>query len=278
MTAVSLQAGESANGLAPVSKTSGPFLTESETKPLQQQVSQPPLISAVGLSKVYRMGEQTVRALDDVSLNIEAGDYVAIMGASGSGKSTMMNLIGALDVPTSGSLSIGGRDISTLSSDELADLRNVSIGFVFQQFNLLARTTALNQVMLPLLYARPRPKDLAARARARLEHVGLGARLDHLPSQLSGGQQQRVAIARALINNPKLLLADEPTGALDTKTSEEIMSLFAELNREGITIVIVTHEPDIAEHARRKIVFRDGRIVDDSGSSVAKAASNGAAS
>jgi putative ABC transport system ATP-binding protein len=278
MTDVSIQAGESVHGPAQVSKTSGPVLIDSATKPLHEQPSWPPLISAVGLSKVYRMGEQTVRALDDVSLNIEAGDYVAIMGASGSGKSTMMNLIGALDVPTSGTLSIGGRDISTLSSDELADLRNGSIGFVFQQFNLLARTNALNQVMLPLLYARPRPNDLAARARARLEHVGLGARLDHLPSQLSGGQQQRVAIARALINNPKILLADEPTGALDTKTSEEIMSLFAELNREGITIVLVTHESDIAAHARRKIVFRDGRIVDDSGSATAKAASSGAAS
>jgi putative ABC transport system ATP-binding protein len=259
-------------------KTSGPVVIDGETLPRQERSNPPPLISAVGLSKVYRMGEQTVRALDDVSLNIEAGDYVAIMGASGSGKSTMMNLIGALDVPTSGTLSIGGRDISTLSSDELADLRNGSIGFVFQQFNLLARTTALNQVMLPLLYARPRPNDLAARARDRLEHVGLGARLDHLPSQLSGGQQQRVAIARALINNPKILLADEPTGALDTKTSEEIMNLFAELNSEGITIVLVTHEPDIAGHARRKIVFRDGRIVDDSGSATAKAASSGAAS
>jgi putative ABC transport system ATP-binding protein len=229
-----------------------------------------PLISAVELTKVYRMGEQTVRALDGVSLDIEAGDFVAIMGASGSGKSTMMNLIGALDVPTSGSLSLAGRDVGALTSDELADLRNSSIGFVFQQFNLLARTAALSQVMLPMLYARPRPADLEARARAQLEHVGLGARLDHLPSQLSGGQQQRVAIARALINNPKILLADEPTGALDTKTSDEIMSLFANLNKEGITIVLVTHEPDIAEHARRKIVFRDGRIVDDSVSSALK--------
>jgi putative ABC transport system ATP-binding protein len=224
----------------------------------------PILIRAENVSKVYQMGDQTVRALDGVSLEIAKGDYVAIMGTSGSGKSTMMNLIGALDRPTSGQLWLDGRDIAAMSSDELADLRNGAIGFVFQQFNLLARTPALRQVALPLLYARPRPDDLEARARQRLEQVGLGTRLDHLPSQLSGGQQQRVAIARALINNPKLLLADEPTGALDSKTSEEIMVLFADLNRDGITIVIVTHEHDIAEHARRKIVFRDGKIVDDS--------------
>lgn len=223
----------------------------------------PTLIRAEAVSKIYRMGDQTVRAFDGVSLDIARGDYVAIMGSSGSGKSTMMNLIGALDRPTSGRLWLDNRDIAHMSSDELADLRNATIGFVFQQFNLLARTPALNQVMLPLLYARPRPADLEARARHRLEQVGLGQRLDHLPSQLSGGQQQRVAIARALVNNPKILLADEPTGALDTKTSEEIMTLFGDLNREGITVIIVTHEPDIAEHARRKIVFRDGQVVDD---------------
>ena len=221
------------------------------------------LIRAESVSKIYRMGDQTVHALDGVSLEIAKGDYVAIMGSSGSGKSTMMNLIGALDRPTTGRLWLDDRDIAHMSSDELAELRNATIGFVFQQFNLLARTPAINQVMLPLLYARPRPTDLEARARHRLEQVGLGQRLDHLPSQLSGGQQQRVAIARALVNNPKLLLADEPTGALDTKTSEEIMTLFGDLNREGITVIIVTHEPDIAEHARRKIVFRDGQIVDD---------------
>jgi putative ABC transport system ATP-binding protein len=222
------------------------------------------LIYAEAVSKVYRMGDQTVHALDEVTLEIEKGDFVAIMGASGSGKSTMMNLIGALDRPTTGSLTIGGRDIADMSSDELADLRNNQIGFVFQQFNLLARTPALNQVMLPLLYARPRPTDLEVRAKHRLEQVGLGARTDHLPSQLSGGQQQRVAIARALINNPQILLADEPTGAPDTKTSEEIMTLFTDLNREGITVIIVTHEHDIADYARRKILFRDGKIIDDS--------------
>jgi putative ABC transport system ATP-binding protein len=217
----------------------------------------------VGVSKHYQMGEEVVRALDDVSVEIEEGEFVAIMGPSGSGKSTMMNLIGALDVPSAGHLFLDGRDITKLDTDELAELRNRTIGFVFQQFNLLARTPALRQVMLPLLYARPRPADMEAIARHRLDQVGLGQRLDHHPRQLSGGQQQRVAIARALVNNPKILLADEPTGALDTKTSEEVMQLFTSLNKEGITVIIVTHESDIADWARRKIVFRDGRIVDD---------------
>jgi putative ABC transport system ATP-binding protein len=223
----------------------------------------PTLIAARDLTKVYRVGDQDLVALDHVSLEIAAGDFVAIMGPSGSGKSTMMNLIGALDVPTSGQLILDGRDIGKLGVDELADLRNKSIGFVFQQFNLLPRTSALNQVMLPLLYAHPRPADSEVMARRRLEQVGLANRMDHTPRQLSGGQQQRVAIARALVNNPKLLLADEPTGALDSRTSEEIMQVFAELNREGITIVLVTHEPEIALWAGRRITFRDGHIVDD---------------
>ena len=223
----------------------------------------PPLVSARDLCKVYRLGDQDLVALDHVSLDIATEDFVAIMGPSGSGKSTVMNLIGALDVPTSGVLVFDGRDIGTLSVDELAELRNREIGFVFQQFNLLPRTSALEQVMLPLLYAHPRPADSEAVARRRLEQVGLGDRVHHTPRQLSGGQQQRVAIARALVNNPKLLLADEPTGALDSRTSEEIMQVFAELNREGITIVIVTHEPEIALWAGRRITFRDGRIVDD---------------
>lgn len=223
----------------------------------------PALIRASGVSKIYTMGDQTVRALDEVSLEIGDGEFVAIMGPSGSGKSTMMNLIGALDVPTAGVLSIDGRDISSLSSDELAVLRNRTIGFVFQQFNLLPRTPALRQVMLPLLYSNPKPENPEALARRRLEQVGLGSRMDHHPRQLSGGQQQRVAIARALVNNPKILLADEPTGALDSKTSAEIMQLFCDLNEEGITVVLVTHEPDVAEYARRKIVFRDGHIVED---------------
>jgi len=222
-----------------------------------------PLISARNLSKVYRVGNQDLAALDNVSVEIAAGDFVAIMGPSGSGKSTMMNLIGALDVPTRGQLIIDGRDIGKLDADELAALRNRTIGFVFQQFNLLPRTSALRQVMLPLLYAHPRPADAMAMARHRLAQVGLADRMDHTPRQLSGGQQQRVAIARALVNNPKLLLADEPTGALDSRTSEEIMEVFAALNREGITVVIVTHEPDIALWAGRRITFRDGRIIDD---------------
>lgn len=223
----------------------------------------PPLVSARDLSKIYQIGDQRVVALDHVSLEIATGDFVAIMGPSGSGKSTMMNLIGALDVPTSGHLVLDGRDIGALSVDELADLRNRTIGFVFQQFNLLARTSALEQVMLPLLYAKPRPAESEAMARRRLEQVGLGNRMDHTPRQLSGGQQQRVAIARALVNNPKLILADEPTGALDSRTSEEIMQVFTDLNREGITIVVVTHEPEIALWADRRITFRDGHIVDD---------------
>jgi len=238
-------------------------MTVLAMNPRADQRTRTALISARNVSKVYKMGDQTVRALDNVSLEIEEGEFVAIMGPSGSGKSTMMNLIGALDVPTSGSLSIDGRDISTLSSDELADLRNRTIGFVFQQFNLLPRTTALRQVMLPLLYAHPKPSNPEALARRRLEQVGLASRMDHHPRQLSGGQQQRVAIARALVNNPKILLADEPTGALDTKTTSEIMQLFCELNEEGITVVVVTHEPEVAEYARRVIVFRDGHIVED---------------
>jgi putative ABC transport system ATP-binding protein len=223
----------------------------------------PPLIAAQGVSKRYTLGEQTVNALDDVTFEIADGEFVAIMGPSGSGKSTMMNLIGALDVPTSGELHLAGRNIAELSSDELAALRNRTIGFVFQQFNLLARTSALKQVMLPMIYANPRPADPEAMARRKLEQVGLGQRWQSLPSQLSGGQQQRVAIARALVNDPRLLLADEPTGALDSRTSEEIMRIFCELNAGGITVVVVTHEADIAAYARRKIVFRDGRIVED---------------
>lgn len=232
-------------------------------QPAARESAQSVLIRADKVSKIYTMGDQTVRALDEVDLEITEGDFVAIMGASGSGKSTMMNLIGGLDVPSSGALYIDGRDISKMSADDLADLRNRRIGFVFQQFNLLARTPALRQVMLPLLYAHPRPADPEKMARERLDQVGLGSRLDHHPRQLSGGQQQRVAIARALVNNPKILLADEPTGALDTKTSQEIMALFVKLNNEGITVIIVTHESDIAEFARRKITFRDGRIIDD---------------
>ena len=225
--------------------------------------ARPPLLRAENLVKTYVMGGEEVHALDGVSVDIHSGEYVAIMGSSGSGKSTMMNLIGALDKPTSGRLLIDGRDIGSLDSDELAELRNRRIGFVFQQFNLLPRTSALRQVMLPLTYASPMPEDAEALARERLNQVGLGDRLDHHPRQLSGGQQQRVAIARALVNNPKILLADEPTGALDSRTSEEIMRLFTGLNEQGITVIVVTHEAEIALWAKRRITFRDGRIIDD---------------
>ena len=223
----------------------------------------PPLIAVREVDKIYGTGAEAVRALDRVSFDIEEGELVAIMGPSGSGKSTMMNLLGALDVPTRGSILLGGNDVGALSRDALADLRNRTIGFVFQQFNLLPRTTALRQVMLPLAYARPRPADAEGQARLRLEQMGLGNRLGHHPQQLSGGQQQRVAIARALVNNPKLLLADEPTGALDSKTSADIMALLCELNAQGITIVVVTHDADVARYARRRILFGDGAIVED---------------
>jgi ABC-type lipoprotein export system ATPase subunit len=222
-----------------------------------------PLLSARNLAKTYQLGEQAVHALREVSFEVMPGEFVAIMGPSGSGKSTLMNLIGALDTPTSGELSIDGAEISALGPDALAELRNRTIGFVFQQFNLLRRTSALDNVKLPLVYSRRRPADMNAAARARLEEVGLGSRLDHQPSQLSGGQQQRVAIARALVNSPRLILADEPTGALDTETSGEIMALLERLNAGGLTVIIVTHEPDIAAHARRLIRLRDGRIIED---------------
>ncbi|WP_291884000.1 ABC transporter ATP-binding protein [Maricaulis sp.] len=221
------------------------------------------LIACRDLVRVYTMGDQTVRALDGVSVDIEAGEYVAVTGASGSGKSTFMNMLGALDRPDSGSLHIAGEDLLALDADRLAAFRNRTIGFVFQQFNLLSRTSALENAALPLVYAGVPAAERRKRAMARLEQVGLGDRSDHQPNQLSGGQQQRVAIARGLVNDPKILLADEPTGALDSRTSDDIMAIFDQLNREGITIIVVTHEQEVADHARRQIVFRDGRIVED---------------
>jgi putative ABC transport system ATP-binding protein len=223
-----------------------------------------PIISCRNLSKIYRMGDQEERALDGVDLDIHAGEFVAIMGPSGSGKSSLMNLIGALDRPTSGEMWINGRALSEMSRDELADLRNETLGFVFQQFNLLARQDAFQNVRLPLRYARKDVGDIDARAKECLELVGLGTRMDHRPMQLSGGQQQRVAIARALSNRPRILLADEPTGALDTKTTDEIMHLMQDLNRQGITVVVITHENEVAGYASRQIHFRDGRIESDS--------------
>ena len=222
-----------------------------------------PLIATHDLVKDYRMGEEIVHAVNGVTLDIARGEFVAIMGASGSGKSTFMNMIGCLDVPTSGSMLLDGEDTASLSEDALAEIRNRKIGFVFQQFNLLARTSAIDNVATPLIYAGIGRDERRARARATLEQLGLGDRLDHTPAQLSGGQQQRVAIARALVTAPLMLLADEPTGALDSQTSEEIMAVFERLNAEGITVIIVTHERDIADHARRRIGFRDGKVIED---------------
>lgn len=222
-----------------------------------------PLVATRDLVKDYRMGDETVHAVNGVSLAIERGEFVAIMGASGSGKSTFMNMIGCLDVPSSGQMLLDGEDTAMLGEDKLAAVRNRKIGFVFQQFNLLARTSALDNVATPLIYAGVGREERRARARETLAQLGLGDRLDHTPAQLSGGQQQRVAIARALVTQPLMLLADEPTGALDSQTSEDIMAVFERLNQQGITVILVTHERDIADHARRRIGFRDGKVVED---------------
>ena len=223
------------------------------------------VIAVSDLTKVYKMGDVEVRALRGVSLSITAGDFVTVIGPSGSGKSTFMHILGCLDRPTSGQYILDNQDVSTLSRDELAEVRNQRIGFVFQGFNLLARTSALDNVELPLLYRSGiRANERHQRARQMLETVGLGDRMDHHPNQLSGGQQQRVAIARSLINQPSIVLADEPTGNLDSGTSIEIMDIFQRLNREsGITVILITHEHEIAEYGNRIIRFRDGRVVSD---------------
>jgi putative ABC transport system ATP-binding protein len=215
------------------------------------------------LWKVYGEGAAEVCALADVSMAIDEGEFVAIMGPSGSGKSTLMNILGCLDQPTRGSYRLNGDEVGTLSPGRLAEVRNETIGFVFQAYNLLPRTTALANVQLPLLYAGAPRAELACRAAEALDRVGLAARRDHMPNELSGGQQQRVAIARAIVNRPRVILADEPTGNLDSKTSIEILALFQELGRSGITIVYVTHEPDVARYASRIVVVKDGRIAED---------------
>ena len=225
-----------------------------------------PVIRIRDLTRVYRMGDTEVRALDGVTLDVAPGEFLAVMGPSGSGKSTFMNIVGCLDRPTSGTYVLGGVDVSTLDRDERAGIRNDKIGFVFQSFNLLARTSALENVELPLLYSRKHrlsDAEQLERARGALGKVGLGDLWDHTPAQLSGGQQQRVAIARALVNDPAIVLADEPTGNLDSRTSDEVMGIFQALNEEGKTVVLITHEHDIAEYARRVVAFRDGRIVSD---------------
>jgi putative ABC transport system ATP-binding protein len=226
-------------------------------------MSEPALIELTDVTKLYRMGDTTVHALDGVSLRVARGEFVAVMGSSGSGKSTLMNVLGCLDRPSSGSYRLAGRDVSQLGRDALAEIRNRTLGFVFQSFNLLTRTSALENVELPLLYAGLGTRERKRRAEAALTRVGLGTRMHHHPNQMSGGQQQRVAIARALVNEPMLILADEPTGNLDSRTSVEIMALFQELGAAGITLVVVTHEEDIAAFATRRLTMRDGKLVDD---------------
>jgi len=228
-----------------------------------QQTNGIAVVEARDLEKIYRMGDVEVRALRGISLSIGKGEFVAVMGASGSGKSTFMNLVGCLDRPTRGAFLLDGQDVGHLSRDQLARVRGQKIGFVFQGFNLLPRTTAIENVELPMLYQGIGSRERRDRAAAALARVGLGDRLDHTPAQLSGGQQQRVAIARALVNRPTLLLADEPTGNLDSRTSVEVMGIFQELNDQGLTVLLVTHETDISDHARRVVVFKDGVLLSD---------------
>lgn len=223
-----------------------------------------PIVNVRGLTKIYQLGDQEVTGLAGIDLNIDKGEFVAVMGPSGSGKSTFMHIVGLLDRPTAGTYFLEGRDVSDIGDDERADIRSRRLGFVFQSYNLLARTTALENVELPMIYSGVPEAERRRIALETMEIVGIAQLRDHHPNQMSGGQQQRVAIARSLVNDPGLILADEPTGALDTKTSEDVMNLFKELNRErGITIMLVTHEPDVANNARRIVSFRDGRVVSD---------------
>ena len=223
----------------------------------------PPLIQCENLTKIYNPGPNEIHALDDVSFDIQDGEFIAIIGSSGSGKSTLMNMLGGLDKPTSGTVRIGGASLSQMNGRQLAKFRNETIGFVFQQFQLLPKKSALANVILPMHYRRPKETNVEARAKESLSRVGLGDRMSHKPTELSGGQQQRVAIARALVGTPKLLLADEPTGALDSQTSEDVMGLLKDLNAQGITIILITHDPEVAAAAKRVVTFKDGRILSD---------------
>jgi len=238
-------------------------MTTTTTSMTSKKKTSGALIVARDLHKVYVSGDTEVRALDGVSLTIEPGDFIAIMGASGSGKSTLMNILGCLDRPTAGSYRLAGHEVSRLSRRQLADVRNRLLGFVFQSFNLLARTSAVDNVALPLFYAGLSGREAHGRAAAALQRVGLGQRMEHKPAQLSGGQMQRVAIARALVTQPRLILADEPTGNLDSRTSIEVIALLQQLGAAGITVVLVTHEPEIAAFASRLVLMRDGQIVED---------------
>ena len=223
----------------------------------------PPVIDIAGVTKVYATGRLSVAALRGVTLQIQRGEYVAIMGSSGSGKSTLMNIVGCLDVPSTGRYRLDGVNVRKLNDTQLAAIRNRKIGFVFQSFNLIPRTTALHNVELPMIYAGLKPDERRARAKAALRVVGLGKRMDHLPNELSGGQQQRVAVARAIVTNPALILADEPTGNLDSVSSQEVLSVFDELNAQGRTVVLITHEQDVAAHAHRVVHLRDGQVLTD---------------
>jgi putative ABC transport system ATP-binding protein len=236
--------------------------SSSLTSPIPQNtVHNPNIIQLEGISKIYGQGETAVYALSDINLKIQQGEYCSIMGASGSGKSTLMNIIGCLDRPTSGSYYLDKVDVSRLSSSELASIRNQKIGFVFQQFHLLPQLTALENVILPMVYGGISPKERKERAEAALKRVGLENRLQNKPNQLSGGQQQRVAIARAIVNQPVLLLADEPTGALDSRTTHDVINIFGELNASGMTVVMVTHEADVASFSHRIVWFKDGEVI-----------------
>jgi putative ABC transport system ATP-binding protein len=239
-----------------------PLIRRSE-RPAGSARPRPPVILLEHVSKVFELGQIRVRALQDVSLQIETGDFVAIMGASGSGKSTLMNILGCLDAPTAGRYLIDGVDVSHMDEDDLADLRNRKIGFVFQSFNLVPRTSALVNVELPLAYAGLRGAERRRRAERALASVGMAKRMRHQPSELSGGQQQRVAVARAIVTNPALILADEPTGNLDSRATEEVLSIFSELNAAHRTVVLITHEPDVAEQTKRIVRLSDGEITDD---------------